>query len=167
MIIKRGKLINRLLLITLLFLFIYKLSKCGLMSRLIITMGFYSLLWIAPIFIIILTEKLHLYDEKKKEDSKIIEIKQSAFVSSSLRSIRLPSRLQRIDNEAFSLCRRLTQIIIPKNVEYMGNMVFSHCDEIKIYCEVESKPEQWHDKWNMSGGFNNKIYDTSWDYKVE
>ena len=103
-----------------------------------------------------------------KEDSKIIEIGRDAFASSSLRNIILPKTLQTIESNAFSSCRRLSQIVIPKNVKYVGYMVFSHCNEIKIYCEVDTKPEEWDDNWNKSYNYNIEVeQNTTWNYQGE
>ena len=102
------------------------------------------------------------------EDSNVIIIGWSAFASSNLRSITLPESLLEIENGAFSSCRRLAKIVIPKSVDYIGNLAFDHCDELKIYCEAESKPAKWDSKWNKSNNYNVEVeVDTTWSYKGE
>ena len=52
-------------------------------------------------------------------------IGENAFASAEyLKSVVLPSTLERIENGAFSACTRLTRIEIPEGVTYVGNRAF-------------------------------------------
>ena len=69
---------------------------------------------------------------------------------SSLTSINLPKSLKLISLEAFRYCRSLESVIIPKSVEFVYNSVFEGCSNLSIYCEAESRPNTWNEKWNDS-----------------
>ena len=67
-----------------------------------------------------------------------------------LNSIVLPSSLISIGAAAFSSCKSLTSILIPRNVTTIGYIAFKDCINLKIYCEVQSKPSGWYSGWNDS-----------------
>ena len=53
-----------------------------------------------------------------------------------------------ISNNAF-FGTKLTKVFIPKSVIFPGSRVFSQCPEnLVIYCEAQSKPENWNNEWN-------------------
>jgi surface protein len=58
------------------------------------------------------------------------EIGQSAFVSTTMSSISLPSTLTHIGGWSFQDCDGLTAINIPENVTFIGNYAFSFCDNV-------------------------------------
>lgn len=53
-----------------------------------------------------------------------------------------------IHDYAFSNCKNLESIFIPSSVEIMNVYVFKSC-ETEILCEVNEKPEKWHENWNL------------------
>ena len=70
----------------------------------------------------------------------------------SLGEIIIPSGVKEIGIRAFSNCRSLKSIIIPYSVQTMGEDVFEMCRSLeKIYCETNSKPSGWDDRWH--GGY--------------
>lgn len=83
----------------------------------------------------------------------ITSISDSFYGCSSLSRVSIPNSVKSISGGAFSGCTDLIKIIIPISVEYMGNGVFTKCEKLTIYCEVTSKPSEWHIYW-----------DTMWAY---
>ena len=43
----------------------------------------------------------------------------------------------------------LEEIVIPASVETIESWVFNN-DNVKVYCEAESKPEGWDDEWYLT-----------------
>ena len=69
----------------------------------------------------------------------------------SLKNINMPDHVINIYSYAFADCSSITSVVIPNTVVYMGRGVFNNCDELKIYCEYNSKPEIWDVYWNVYG----------------
>ncbi len=55
-----------------------------------------------------------------------------------------------IGARAFYNCTSLISISIPKSITSIGDQAFSDCTSLTIYCETESKPTDWHYRWNES-----------------
>lgn len=66
----------------------------------------------------------------------------------SLRYVEVPSSVTHIGQGAFSYCRKMEAIFIPKSVTTIGDRAFLTCPNLKIYCEAESQPEDWFDKYD-------------------
>ena len=93
----------------------------------------------------------------------LTEIPQSMFaLCENLSSITIPESVTSIGLNAFSSCTGLKSIIIPKSVTYIDEEAFSGCDNLTIYCEAESQPEEWNENWNM--WFEGNV---EWGYKGE
>lgn len=55
-----------------------------------------------------------------------------------------------IQSEAFYECEQLESIIIPSSIKSIGDYVFGGSNSLTIYCEAESKPDDWSYYWNYS-----------------
>ena len=49
----------------------------------------------------------------------------------------------------------IASVVIPNCVTSIGDYAFGYCDNLTIYCEVESKPSGWSSSWNYS---NRPVY---------
>ena len=67
-----------------------------------------------------------------------------------LTSVTIGDSVTTIGSLAFSGCTSLTSVKIPNSVTSIGYFVFSGCTGLTIYCEAESKPSGWNEKWNCS-----------------
>ncbi len=82
------------------------------------------------------------------EDS-VTRIGESAFNHcESLTNISIPDSVTEIGRGAFAYCSSLTNVIIPDSVTTISGDVFTGCTVLTdIYCEAESKPVDWVEKW--------------------
>lgn len=80
-------------------------------------------------------------------------IKDSAFSRcNALNNVVIPDTVTEIASCAFMSCESLKSISIPASVEIIGESVFMNCDGLTdIYCEAESKPENWDELWYSNG----------------
>ena len=81
--------------------------------------------------------------------NSVISIGVNAFEGCScLTSVTLGESVKSIGSWAFGICTGLTSITIPKSVIKMGSRIFEGDQNLTIYCEVSSKPEDWASDWN-------------------
>lgn len=75
-------------------------------------------------------------------------IGENAFSQCAIETIVLPQNLTEIGTKAFYISS-LKEIFIPKSVTYIGEAAFVTftLNQLNVYCEVDSKPEGWHDDW--------------------
>lgn len=75
-------------------------------------------------------------------------IGEKAFSKCAIETIVLPQNLTEIGTKAFYISS-LKEIFIPKSVTYIGEAAFVAytINQLNVYCEVDSKPEGWHDDW--------------------
>ena len=75
-------------------------------------------------------------------------IGENAFSQCAIETIVLPQNLTEIGTKAFYITD-LKEIFIPKSVTYIGEAAFVTftLNQLNVYCEVDSKPEGWHDDW--------------------
>ena len=75
-------------------------------------------------------------------------IGENAFSQCAIETIVLPQNLTEIGTKAFYITD-LKEIFIPKSVTYIGEAAFVAFtfNQLNVYCEVDSKPEGWHDDW--------------------
>ena len=75
-------------------------------------------------------------------------IGENAFSKCAIETIVLPQNLTEIGTKAFYITD-LKEIFIPKSVTYIGEAAFVTftLNQLNVYCEVDSKPEGWHDDW--------------------
>ena len=101
------------------------------------------------------TEKI---EYRAKEHYKKIIIKEGtnkiedyAFEDFEIvKSVEIPESVSVIGEGAFENMGKLRNIFLPKNVQIIGKAAFHYCLNLKkIYCEAPSKPEGWHEDWNM------------------
>lgn len=81
---------------------------------------------------------------------KVTRIGKSAFAKcSKLKEVETNKRLKTIEKFAFYESG-LNEIVIPESVETIGEKAFYGCNDLeRIYCRMESKPDGWHDDWNL------------------
>jgi hypothetical protein len=91
-----------------------------------------------------------------EEDINIKGISLSVSLT-NLRRIQLPSSLNNIESDDFDF-KYLEEVIIPIEVVYIEKHAFD-CENAIIYCEAESKPENWDEKWCY------KAKEIIWGYK--
>jgi len=65
-----------------------------------------------------------------------------------LARIELPRELRSIGDNAFGYCRDLFDAFIPESVTHMGKGVFADCYDLRVIrVAAASKPEGWDDGW--------------------
>lgn len=65
--------------------------------------------------------------------------------------ITIPDGVTSIGDYAFYKFDKLTQVIIPSKINYVGAHAFEKCSILDIYCEAKEKPSKWSNSWNYSG----------------
>lgn len=55
-----------------------------------------------------------------------------------------------IGTGAFEGCSNLKTVVLYSGIESIGENAFKGCNNLIIYCEAASKPDTWHDNWNIS-----------------
>ena len=68
---------------------------------------------------------------------------------SMLENIILPKNLESIGEMAFYYCEGLKNLVIPNSVINLGENIFVHCFNLTIYCESTVKNENWENNWNV------------------
>ena len=92
-------------------------------------------------------------------NSKLKKISPLAFALPNLKYIVLNDGLVEIGDQAFIKCKNLKYAILPNSIIRIYEEVFSSGN---IYCEVEAKPEGWHENFAVG---NAKVYwKGEWDY---
>lgn len=108
---------------------------------------------------------------KKHNGKKVTTIFESGFEDGEFISVRIPSSIVSIDENAFKGCWKLTSINLPNSVTNIGNGAFQGCSSLKtitipnsvlsigenaftsrnvltIYCEASSQPSNWNNSWS-------------------
>ena len=85
-------------------------------------------------------------------------IDQRAFAGcEGLTSVRFPSTLHRIEDEAFNNCTHLADtLILPEGLVYLGDHVFDNCERLRV-CRVESRRLHLKDEPARDGRFGNTV----------
>jgi stalled ribosome alternative rescue factor ArfA len=63
----------------------------------------------------------------------------------------IPQLITGIEDLCFAGKSELTEVLIHKNVNYVGVFAFTGCKNLTINCEAKDKPEGWEDEWNPDG----------------
>ena len=89
-------------------------------------------------------------------------IGENAFSQCAIETIVLPQNLTEIGTKAFYITD-LKEIFIPKSVTYIGEAAFVAFtfNQLTVYCEVDSKPEGWHDDWAQDNYYIDILW--GWD----
>ena len=79
----------------------------------------------------------------------VTEIEAEAYsFCKFLARIELPKGLRSIGSGAFAYCRDLFDVLIPESVTHMGKGVFANCYDLKVVrCAASEKPEGWDEGW--------------------
>jgi hypothetical protein len=89
------------------------------------------------------------FNLKKVTLSKNLKtIGNNAFENTMIKNINIPDSVEEIGNECF-LGTEIKNVFIPLSVKKLGKKVFSQ-ETKKIYCEAKSKPERWHENWDVT-----------------
>jgi len=88
--------------------------------------------------------------EKVVLPNELEELFGDVFINCcNLNTIILPPNLKKIGTQTFNNCEKLEKIVIPRSVEKVGYEAFVKCESLTIFCEVEEKPNEWDEKWNI------------------
>lgn len=79
----------------------------------------------------------------------VTEIAEDAFSHCKfLARIELPKRLRYIGAGAFSHCRDLFDVFIPASVSYIGKGAFADCYDLGVICAAApTEPDGWDSAW--------------------
>lgn len=64
-----------------------------------------------------------------------------------LKIVNVSKNIASIYSYAFEKCG-LKNLFIPTSVTVIGTRAFYRCDDLIIYCEIDSQPEGWNLNWN-------------------
>jgi len=82
-------------------------------------------------------------DDYIYQDNTVIEFRRKTKGTAII-----PDGITGIEDLCFAGKTELTEVIIPKEVTYVGVYAFYKCGNLKIKAEAESKPEGWDEEWN-------------------
>ncbi len=88
----------------------------------------------------------NLVDVTFEGEEIVVEVKN---VRNRKSRVNVVSLIKSIGDYAFQNCVKLEDIVITKNVLTIGVSVFTGCENLVIYCQVEAKPTSWSDTWNQ------------------
>lgn len=72
------------------------------------------------------------------------------MMAEKLTNITIPKSVTIIGSAAFAYCPNLNKIIIPDSVNIMGDIIFVESENILILVEAEMQPAEWSNLWNDS-----------------
>lgn len=97
----------------------------------------------------------------------VTRINGSACAScQSLKSVKISKTVTSIGETAFGNCKSLLSVFIPNSVKIIEGRMFGLYENAVVYCETETKPDGWHEKWNYSGQVNDRViyHEVVWGY---
>ena len=74
----------------------------------------------------------------------------SFYGCAKLSSIQIPAGVKSIGAYAFRGCSEALSIVIPDSVETVGKHAFYGASKATIFCETDTIPAYWNEKWNSS-----------------
>jgi hypothetical protein len=87
------------------------------------------------------------------------------YYCDALENVSIPSTVATIDSDAFSWCRKMQTIVIPANVTCILGQIFNQSYNIvHVYCEAESKPDNWASNWYKSLSEYKIHWANEWEY---
>ncbi len=86
------------------------------------------------------------------ENVPVKEIAPSAFENCvDLERITMADSITTIGDNAFNGCQNMSGILLSKKVTSMGDYAFAGCQNLMIFCEAESRPNDWSENWKAEG----------------
>ena len=85
----------------------------------------------------------------------------------SIVNLTIPDSVTEIGCDAFYNCSSMKSIFIPDSVYKISYPVFCACNSLTIYCEIESKPDGWSERWNAKDWLGSSYVTTVWGYTGE
>ena len=83
--------------------------------------------------------------------SNLETIKEASFLGcESLTKINLSNKIKTIGIYAFQGCKLLKSIVLPQSLRSVQQHAFYECENLTIYTSIESKPSDWHARFNSS-----------------
>ena len=67
---------------------------------------------------------------------------------SNLNKLTIPSSVLYIQTNAFNNLSNFNNLIIPSSVTTIQTEAFVDCDNLYLYCETDTKPDNWSNTWN-------------------
>lgn len=86
----------------------------------------------------------------KIDGKPVTAIADSAFASTDLTGVSLPSGLTEIGWFAFSGCVYLMNVSIPVSVESIGYDAFGNCPKLTVYCPANSFAERYANSYGLT-----------------
>ena len=81
----------------------------------------------------------------------IEEIGDYAFYGcAAIRDIVVPRSVTKIGKFAFRGCKGVSSVILPDSVEFIGIHAFYGLNNASIFCEDDTVPSYWNERWNTS-----------------
>jgi len=80
--------------------------------------------------------------------SSVKELHMQAFMWNKLKKLVLNDGLREIDRNAFSDCKGLQEVFIPKSVYRIGINTFLGCWDMIAYVEATEIALQWDENWS-------------------
>ena len=90
----------------------------------------------------------------------MVRIGKFAFEGSRIESITFPTSLERIEQNAFAWCWRLTSISLPDNITYIGTWAFAMCTSLASITFGASIPTLFHYPFSGTGNLRSLIFNT-------
>ncbi len=81
----------------------------------------------------------------------------------SLQHFEVPNSVTNIEECAITWAEEMVSITIPSSVKTIKPFAFQSCnDNMTIYCEANSKPNGWDEKWNNTSSVGDNKYKVDW-----